>query len=495
MLKIIAVTILAVTLLEADTKVRSTITAGGQTTESLILTKGNRQRLEFGKDAVLIQQCDLKRTLQLDEKSKTYFVLPNPGSLAPPPPSPGQTAGEATVNTTVTDTGETKPWFAYTARRVKTKVETVPGPVSCQRQPATVETDGWYIDLPGVHTSCSIDAAAQAGPGAAPSCTDKIKFNQAGKAKLGFPVAYTITSTLEGKTESIAMEVTELDAKSPLADALFDAPADFADVNAKKPGTVRVAVAVPVDKTGQASALPNAVFQSLKQAGLEPMAMSQASAADVDARARQANADYVLYTELAELKKPEKAPSSGKRLSGLMGKATGLINQKEAWEARIDYRLFAVGSPSPIASASASGKTGGDSLNVKGALSLAANVGMMTMMSGGPMGMMMMMARGGGPMSSLMGMPGMMGGGGMGMGLPGMLGGNLGGLNPSLGGMRMMSMASSLGMGGMMGFGGGAMPGMPGAATGGPAPSAEVAKAWQGAVEEMTKAVTAQVKK
>ena len=39
------------------------------------------------------------------------------------------------------------------------------------------------------------------------------------------------------------------------------------------------------------------------------------------------------------------------------------------------------------------------------------------------------------------------------------------------------------------------MPGMPGAATGGPAPSAEVAKAWQGAVEEMTKAVTAQVKK
>src|SRR6187200_651642 len=132
MFKTIAATILAAALLTADSKVRSTITAGGQTTESLVRTKGNRQRLEFGMEGVLIQQCDLKRTLHLDAKSKTYFVLP---SLAPPPPSPDQTAGESTVNTTITDTGETKPWFGFTARRVKTRIETVPGAVSCQRQP------------------------------------------------------------------------------------------------------------------------------------------------------------------------------------------------------------------------------------------------------------------------------------------------------------------------------------------------------------------------
>jgi hypothetical protein len=471
MFKTIAATILAAALLTADSKVRSTITAGGQTTESLVLTKGNRQRLEFGMEGVLIQQCDLKRTLHLDAKSKTYFVLP---SLAPPPPSPDQTAGESTVNTTITDTGETKPWFGFTARRVKTRIETVPGAVSCQRQPTIIETDGWYIDLAGVQTSCSIAAGA-----AAESCADKVKVHQTGKAKLGFPVAYTITSTLDGKTDSITMDVTELDVKSVLDSALFDAPADFSDVNAKKPGSVRVAVAVPVDKTGQAAALPNTVFQSLKAAGLEPLAMPQGSSADVDTRARQANADFVLYAELAELKKPEKAsPKGGKRFGSLVSKASGLVNQKEAWEARVDYRLFAVGSPAPLASASALGKTGGESFNVKGAMSLAANVGMMTMMSGGPMGMMMMMSRGG-AMGSMMG--------GIGMGMPGIAG--LNALNPSLGGMRMMGMASSMNMGGAMGF----SQTTPNAAATPANP--EAAKAWQGAVDEMTKAVTLQVKK
>ena len=111
-------------------------------------------------------------------------------------------------------------------------------------------------------------------------------------------------------------------------------------------------------------------------------------------------------------------------------------------------------------------------------MSLAANVGMMTMMSGGPMCMMMMMSRGG-AMGSMMG--------GIGMGMPGIAG--LNALNPSLGGMRMMGMASSMNMGGAMGF----SQTTPNAAATPANP--EAAKAWQGAVDEMTKAVTLQVKK
>ena len=68
MFKLLSAAALTVSLLSADTRVKSTITAAGQTTETVVLTKGNRQRLEFGQDAVLIQQCDRKRTLQVDAR-------------------------------------------------------------------------------------------------------------------------------------------------------------------------------------------------------------------------------------------------------------------------------------------------------------------------------------------------------------------------------------------------------------------------------------------
>ena len=486
---LIAVTLAAASLL-ADTEIRSTLTAGGQTTDSVVYSKRNRQRIEYGKAAILLQQCDRQRTLQLDEQSKTYFVMSTTpligGHTAAAAESPRQ-GGETTINTTVTDTGEAKPWFAYTARRVRTKVETIPGPGSCQAPVQTVvETDGWYIDLPVESTSsCSLDAA-QAPPVPTASCTDKVKLNSTGTSKAGFPIAYTITTTTGGKTNSITMEITELDVKSPLADSLFEIPEGYSDVNARKPGQARVALAMPTDKTGQAADLANHVFRSLRQAGLEPMAMPKGSASDIDARARQTNADFVLYSELTELKKPEKPAATGKRFGNLVGKATGLLNQKEAWEARLDYRLFAVGSPAPLLSATAAGKTGGESLNVRGALSLATNVGMMVAM--GPMGMMMQ----GGFMSSLMQMN-TMGGGLMGGGLRGgMPGLGIGGLNPALGGLSMLGMAGNAGMGGAMGFAGMGDMGAGGAV---PSTNAEVAKAWQAAVADMTSAVLAQVKK
>ena len=504
--RILIASLLAAASLLADTKVRSTLTTGGQTTETLVYSKVQRQRIEYGQAAILIHQCDRRRTLQLDAPSKTFFVL-SAGSAAvaaAPPAAPTAAnepqpagGGETTINSTVTDTGETKPWFGYTARRVKTKVETIPGPGSChpQQGPTVMETDGWYIDLPpsAAASACSLDAPPMQAPEATtPGCRDRVKLNSTGVAKLGFPVAYTVATTAGGQTTSMSMEVTELDVKASLPDALFEVPEGFSDVNAKKPGLIRVAVAVPADKTGQAPGLANEVFRALRQAGLEPMAMPAGSAADIDARAKQTNADFVLYSELVELKKPDKPASEGKgkRFGGLMGKATGLLNSKEAWEARIDYRLFAVGSPAPVLSTSATGRTGGEGFNVKGAVNLAANVGMVVAM--GPMGMMMQ----GGPMSMLAGMGGGAGAlGGMGGGasmIPGLAQMGMGrGINPALGGLGMLSMAGNLGMGGAMGFA--EVPGLAGGA-GGQAPG-EPAKAWQAAIANLAAAVTTQVKK
>lgn len=409
----------------ADLKVRSTLAASGEKSETVLYTKKQRQRIEYGADAVLIQQCDRKRTLQLDPKSQSFFVIP------PAAAAEERKGGLVTVQTTYTDTKETKPWFNFTARRILTKVQMTPSPASCEKQISTVETDGWYIDLPAAGDSCTVPAApAQTG------CKDEVKHSVIGSAKLGFPVAYTITTTTAGKAETVQMEVTELDAKSPLADSLFDVPAAYRDAAGRQAGVTRILVAFPGDKTGLGGGvLPNKIFKALEQPGLQPLAVAHSSPAEVDATAKQVGADYVLYAELAEVRRSDPPqPKGGKGFGKLVGKAAGLINQKEAWEARLDYRLHLPGSPSPIASASALGKTGAESFNVRGALNLATNVGMMMAM-GGPMGMMMSR---GGFMQSMMQMNQMGMGPGMGSGM------GMGGLNSSLAGIGMMSAQNNI---------------------------------------------------
>lgn len=60
----------------ADTAVRTSYSTGGaESSETKILTKGFRQRVETGKEMSMVQQRDLHRFLQIDHKAKTYFVM------------------------------------------------------------------------------------------------------------------------------------------------------------------------------------------------------------------------------------------------------------------------------------------------------------------------------------------------------------------------------------------------------------------------------------
>jgi len=467
----------------ADLRVRSSMTAGGQTTETITYTKGQRQRIEYGKEFALIQQCDRKRTLQVDPAGKTFMVL---GVIpAAPVTQPSAQAPEVVnIRTTVNDTGETKPWFGQTARRVKSTIVKTGG--TCQQGNQTTEVDGWYIDFQAPVPGCSLQSEAGAGGG----CQDKVQSETAGNGKLGYPVAYTMATTSGGKTDSITMEVLELD-KSDLAAALFEEPTDFQDAAARKPGLKRVALVPVQDKTGQSGGwLTQKLQGKLAESGVDAVMVPAGSAADTDQKAKQQQADYILYADLAQLGKPETKSSGGKRFGGFVARASGMLNQKEAWEAKIDYRLMAVGSPAPLVSATAIGKTGGDSFNVAGAVNLATNVTMMMTM--GPM-----MGSGfmkGGLMNTMMGMNGMGGAGMMGGGLlgGGMLGGGMAGGGLMGGGMMVDS--------GMMGLQAiaqqqMAMSGM-GAMGGMNAPtSAEAGKAVDAAIGDMLKALTAQWKK
>ena len=118
-----------------DLHIKKNVSVGGNfvsTTETAI--KGARIRDVNQTPAgstVTLRQCDLKRTVTLNEQAQTY-VAKDPqdagaaraAALATGAPVPETTTGggKIDVTTTITDTGERKQMFGYPARHLKIKV-------------------------------------------------------------------------------------------------------------------------------------------------------------------------------------------------------------------------------------------------------------------------------------------------------------------------------------------------------------------------------------
>ena len=118
----------------ADIKMKTKNTSAGHTSEGTIYIKGVRQRSSqsygAGFEMVTITQCDLKRTVQINDKARTYMVTPMVSATSSsstatekPVPSPSQPTtarrgGVVTYNSTITDTGERKKVFGFNARHI-----------------------------------------------------------------------------------------------------------------------------------------------------------------------------------------------------------------------------------------------------------------------------------------------------------------------------------------------------------------------------------------
>src|SRR6185437_7295844 len=140
----------------ADTKVKSRQTSGnGQTYENTSYIKGKRQRSEMsGGQMIMIQQCDLRRNIQIMPQAKMYTIQPydepstsstTPNTTAPTS-QPVKKGGVVTSTVTTKDTGERKQMFGYTARHIITTMEMKSSPDACSQNNTKIEIDGWYID-------------------------------------------------------------------------------------------------------------------------------------------------------------------------------------------------------------------------------------------------------------------------------------------------------------------------------------------------------------
>jgi hypothetical protein len=401
---------------KSDLNIKYRTNNGGQMMESVTMLKGARERSETRTGSmamVSIIQCDLKRTIQLNENARKYVITSmEVGNSSGPvassaatggPAEPTRPGGVVTYTTTSIDTGERKEMFGFTAKHIKGSTVTESSPDACNPMKQRIERDGWYIDF-SFGLDCNQGGGSAANYPVAPGgCKDRIQFKQLGTARTGYPLMETTTMYgADGKVVfTSTKEVVEL-SREPLDAALFDVPAGYTETQnyqelympstesmsgsamtgpdtsaeprnngmsnpaeTKQPGTLRVGVVTinnRSDRPVSLDALRGRLVSGIEGAGIDavPLNATSQEAAEAEAKARQC--DFILYTDVSSLKM-----SAAKKLGGILGRATG-VSGVDRSDARVDFRLFAVGETSPRLQSSATGKEEGDEASVGTAL-------------------------------------------------------------------------------------------------------------------------------
>ena len=400
----------------SDFKVKYKVTVSGagmpgQTSETVTMIKGPRERSEnrggYGFENVTITQCDLKRYIQLSDSAKKYVVTPmdtgepaqrtTPGTPPQAPTTPTRQGGTVEYVTSAIDTGERKEMFGFTARHIKSSMTINASPDSCSPGRRKTELDGWYIDL-NVDFNCDLNkTAAMSSVRPTPGgCKDKVVTRREGNAKTGFPVIETMRMYGDDGQVMITQtrEAVEL-SRATLDIALFDIPAGYTETTnsselytpsitsmmnqaqqastpntstsstavpsmsatgapVKKPGTLLVGVVQFNNKAGRQVSLfelRQRLITQLEANGASAIALNASSQMEADVEAKAKQCDFVLYTDVAALKT--------NKLGGMFGSIAGVGGAVKT-EAKLEFRLFAVGETTPRLKSSSSAKEEGE---------------------------------------------------------------------------------------------------------------------------------------
>lgn len=311
-----------------DLTVSKKITVGGNSFSSQTLVKGARERTSMdmgtGSPMITIRQCDLKRSLNLNDGQKTYLVKPDleeaDSSKATAAALLGgapvqESGGTTTYTSTVKDTGERKQLYGYTARHLKMTVVAQSSPNSCNAVKQKYEIDGWYIDVKDQANCQRFSPFIKDAQG----CHDKVVLKQTGSARPGLAVQETVSlANGDDQPMVITTEVTELK-KGTLAPELFDAPADYKQVNTTAElyagpvmaaQTAQAGGAVPPAAYGQPQLPPQQQPQQIQRpniSGIAQMMNPAAAASSQLAMQQQAMAQMQQYAKTG----PGMSPMNG----------------------------------------------------------------------------------------------------------------------------------------------------------------------------------------
>lgn len=388
-----------------DFKITFKTSVAGQSMQSTTMIKGQRERSETSINAgaytmstVNITQCDMKRTIQINDRARKYLITPmddgsstSAGSTGAPRTSaaPATRGGVVTMTVNTVDTGERKEIMGFTARHIKRTTIMESSPDACTQQKMKIETDGWYINLE-YGLSCPANRSSYSGaPTTAGGCRDRYVYKTTGPANIGYPLQETMTMYgADGSvTATTTKEVLEISRQS-LDAALFDIPAGYSQASSQQEmysmpsmdemmassqqpsrtesgnqsqptapaARIRVGVVQLNNKTKTSAAtdsLQQQLVAALTAQGIDAVALNAISPSEAVAEAQAKQVAYILYTDIATLK----SPSAGKKIGGMFGRATGIgSGETGKAEAKLDFRLVATGNSSPVAQSSASAK-------------------------------------------------------------------------------------------------------------------------------------------
>ena len=350
-------------------KLKQSTSMMGMKTESTIYVKGMRKRTEstamMGMPAppITIEQCDLQRTIKINNKKKIYFIEPfakedvieedvktAPVKTKPvtQPKTTPEKGGVIHMWYNITDTGERKKMNGFTARHVWTPQKIKSTPEACtMKDNIVIKTDGWYIDLPQFNCPIRYTPTTTASPTEKqqPDCKDRYVTHRSGKGKLGFPLTETRTIIMgdgTSKTTEFATSLETLEFSTEKLDSmLFEIPLGYTQTmnendlqdkfdmsemmnqykkqntdngktntipaDQKMPGTIRIGVYEPKGGDGQLQTplLQQHLATSLKNGTIDAIAVSS------EEDARKYNCDYTLATDFVKIK-------SGSKVGGLL---------------------------------------------------------------------------------------------------------------------------------------------------------------------------------
>lgn len=316
--------------------------------ETTVYVKGKRQRVEgtaegIGMNITVIEQCDLKRTIKLNDKKKLYYIEPfETGAIQQDrqekePITAKQEkiikkGGVITMWLDVQDTGERKKMFGFTARHVWSTEKIKPSTDACSMRDSMLrKTDGWYIELPLYE--CHRDYIRVKGDGDGNQevyCQDKYVQHTSGKGKIGFPLYEKSTMIMGGGNNEIVTTIETVELSTAKLDTmLFTIPPGYQRVNReedlfdltdissamrdklekennqqaiinkdqKAPGKIRIGVYTPTGNNEvQAGMLQQKLISAINAYNMEAIAINGAE------DAKTYNCDYTLNTVFTNIK-------------------------------------------------------------------------------------------------------------------------------------------------------------------------------------------------
>ena len=373
----------------ADTKVKSRQTSGGQTYENTSYIKGKRQRSETNNgQMIMIQQCDLRRNIQIMTPAKVYMIQPydqpstsstTPGNTTSSASQPVTKGGVITSTITTKDTGERKQMFGYTARHIITTLDTKSSPEACSPNNTKMQIDGWYIDAAFALDCDSSRAYTNYKPKASGGCQDRYELKSVGLAKKGYPVFEKMTMFGPDGAESFSTinEVVEF-SQATLDQSLFEIPEGYREVEDFSSVFSAAAAAAGASDTSNNSMPSSSATANVPSTANQP---STSTAPAVPAKregvirfgvpvAKAGNvAEWMNAQNLAAaVQNTLQQNLKGTNVEAVLIQATGAGIQAEAQQKQCDYIVFATVSHKK-------GGGGFGSMLSSGVAQVASNVG------------------------------------------------------------------------------------------------------------------------